>query len=137
MVTIRELADDDREWAASRYAAISFAPTPAHAVALVAELAGERVGLGRLVELEPGVIELGGIWTAEARRGRGVARAMVTALLARARGPLWCVPFEHLVELYAGFGFRVVPPPWPAAVATKVDRCAADRLPPVEVMMRA
>ena len=80
---IRDLADAERAWANAQYRAIRFEATPPGAVALVAELAGARVGLGRLVAHVPGVSELGGIWTDEAARGRGVARAMVTALLAR------------------------------------------------------
>jgi GNAT superfamily N-acetyltransferase len=82
-LVIRDLTDRERAWANAQYRAIRFAATPPGSVALVAELAGARVGLGRLVAHEPGVIELGGIWTDEPARGHGVARAMVTALLGR------------------------------------------------------
>ena len=135
-MTIRELAEDERVWANARYDAIRFAHTPAGAVALVAEQAGERVGLGRLVELEPNVVELGGIWVAESARGRGIARAIVEALLGRARGPLWCLPFDHLVPFYASFGFAPIAPPWPATVAAKLVRCKTDHLPPASVLWR-
>jgi len=83
-LTIRDLRDDERDWASERYRAIRFATTPSGSVALVAERAGVRIGLGRLVAHAGGVVELGGIWTDEAARGAGVARAMVSALLARA-----------------------------------------------------
>ena len=95
-LAIRDLTDDERASANALYRAIQFAVTPPDAIALVAELAGVRVGLGRLVALAPGVTELGGIWTDEAVRGRGIARAMVSALLAR---------FEHR----AGGGAPVEP----------------------------
>jgi GNAT superfamily N-acetyltransferase len=135
---IRELHPDEQAWANATYRAIRFAENDASVcVALVAELApGERVGLGRLVELEPGVHELGGIWTAESARGRGVARAIVTALLARATTPLWCIPFVHLAGFYGAHGFEPAPGPWPASVARKVAACGSAALPDVCVLRR-
>jgi GNAT superfamily N-acetyltransferase len=145
-IAIRELRDDERAWADERYRAIRFAPTPPGSVALVAERAGARIGLGRLVTHVPGVVELGGIWTDEAARGGGVARAMVRALLARPevaapaagapRERLWCIPFGHLAAFYGSFGFAAVPPPWPAAIAAKVAECVAHALPAVAVLAR-
>lgn len=141
-LTIRELHDDERVWANAQYQAIRFAETPPGAVALVAELADRRVGLGRLVVQDPGVLELGGIWTDEAARGLGVARAMVTALLQRlARdghaGPVWCIPFTHLAAFYRSMGFTDSPPPWPRAIADKVADCIAHALPDVAVLVRS
>ena len=144
-IAIRELRDDECTWAAERYRAIRFAPTPPGSVALVAERGGARIGLGRLVEHAPGVVELGGIWTDDAERGGGVARAMVTALLARPElapggslggGRLWCIPFAHLVAFYQSCGFAAAPPPWPPAIADKVDECVAHALPAVVVLAR-
>jgi GNAT superfamily N-acetyltransferase len=105
----------------------------------VAERGGARIGLGRLVEHAPGVVELGGIWTDEAARGGGVARAMVNALLARAApgtGRLWCIPFAHLAAFYQSCGFVAAPPPWPRPIADKVDECVAHALPAVVVLAR-
>jgi GNAT superfamily N-acetyltransferase len=125
-IEIRALRPDERAAADAQYVAMQFAPTPPEALALAAECAGVRVGLGRLVAHAPDVVELGGIWTAEAHRGHGVARAMVHALLARhARGALWCIPFAHLAAFYQSFGFAPSPPPWPAPIAAKVAACVA------------
>lgn len=130
MAAIRRLREDELGWAAGVYQEIQFSASPPGALGLVAELDGERVGLGRLVELEPGVLELGGIWCDDRARRRGVARAMVTALVARApAGRLWCIPFAHLAEFYASFGFAEVPAPWPDGIAAKVADCAAHRYP--------
>jgi Acetyltransferase (GNAT) family len=85
-ITIRELRDDERAWANELYREIQFATSPPDAMALVAELNGERVGLGRLLWLAPDVMELGGIWTSASVRLRGVARTMVEALIARLPG---------------------------------------------------
>jgi GNAT superfamily N-acetyltransferase len=134
-ITIRPLREDELAWAAERYREIAFQTTPPGSVALVAELAGERVGLGRLVPLEPGRVELGGIWTAGAARGRGVARAMVRELFDRAVGvDVWCVPFDHLTELYLSFGLQRAKPPWPNAITTKVEDCERRALPAVTVL---
>jgi len=139
LLTIRDLRDDECAWADDRYRAIRFAITPPGSVALVAERAGLRIGLGRLAAHAGGVVELGGIWTDEAARGAGVARAMVDALLARAdasRGRLWCIPFAHLAAFYGSFGFAPVAPPWPPPIAAKVAECIAHALPAVVVLAR-
>jgi len=140
-VTIRDLKDGERAWANDLYRAIRFETTPPGAVALVAELHGERIGLGRLVAHAPDVLELGGIWTDEAVRGRGIARAMVEALLARrAETPhpeqLWCIPFVHLSAFYQSCGFALSAPPWPPSIAAKVSHCIEDGLDEVVVLVR-
>jgi GNAT superfamily N-acetyltransferase len=147
-LAIRDLRDDERAWADGRYRAIRFATTPPGSVALVAERGGARIGLGRLVAYPGGVVELGGIWTDEAARGGGVARAMVDALLARtgcaAPGGsagaeihrLWCIPFAHLAAFYQSFGFAPVAPPWPPPIAEKVAECVAHALSDVVVLAR-
>ena len=138
LLAIRDLRDDERGWADARYRAIRFATTPPGSVALVAERGGARVGLGRLVAHPGEVVELGGIWTDEAARGAGVARAMVAALLARGAGiaRLWCIPFAHLAAFYQSFGFAPVAPPWPPPIADKVAECIAHALPDVVVLAR-
>jgi ElaA protein len=139
ITAIRELRPDERSWANECYRSIRFAESPPSARAIVAERDGERIGLGRLVELEPGVVELGGIWTAERARGLGVARAVVSALIERAGSvQLWCIPFAHLVAFYASFGFDAAGAPWPASVADKVAAVESDTaLPEVAVLVRS
>lgn len=137
MVEIRTLRDDEHGWAAERYRELRFAASPPGTRGLVAELGGARIGLGRLIEHAPGVFELGGIWTDEAARNRGVARAMVAALLEQApKGPLWCVPFAHLAAFYETFGFEVARPPYPGPIAAKHADCVAQHLPSVVVLVR-
>jgi GNAT superfamily N-acetyltransferase len=129
MVEIRELRDDELGWADERYREIKFSPSPPGTRGFVAELGGERVGLGRLIAHAPAVIELGGIWTHAEARNQGVARAMVTELLARApAGPLWCIPFAHLAGFYESFDFEAARPPWPPAIAAKVAGLVAQHL---------
>jgi GNAT superfamily N-acetyltransferase len=138
----RDLQPAEREWAASQYQAIRFFTSPPDAVALVAEQAGVPVGLGRLVRHADDVVELGGIWTADAARGRGVARGMVSALLHRFAasgqpGPLWCIPFLHLAAFYQSFGFAPAAQPWPESITHKMADIAALGLPGAVVLIRA
>ncbi|MEJ7600189.1 MAG: GNAT family N-acetyltransferase [Kofleriaceae bacterium] len=134
---IRTLRDDELAWANERYQAIEFAASPPGTFGLVAEQAGDRVALGRLVTLEPGVIELGGIWTDERVRGRGLAREIVTALIAHGGATrLWCLPFAHLAAFYESFGFVRAEPPWPAGVAAKLSACASHPIPTGVVQLR-
>jgi len=138
MVAIRALRDDELGWADERYHEIKFAPSPPGARGFVAELDGERVGLGRLIEHGPAVFELGGIWTHAAARNRGVARAMVTELLARApAGPLWCIPFAHLAVFYESFDFEAARSPWPPPITAKVAGLVAQHLSVVVLIRKA
>jgi predicted GNAT family N-acyltransferase len=126
-LSVRDATAAERAFADARYREIQFSPTQASHRQLVAALDGALVGLGRLVPIAPGVVELSGIWTSDAVRGRGVARAMVAELLVRSAGDpeVWCVPFSHLVGFYESFGFAAVPRPWPASIIAKVEACIA------------
>lgn len=129
MIEIRALREDERGWADERYREIRFSLSTDTARVFVAELGGARVGLGRLVALAPEVLELGGIWTDEAARNRGVAREMVARLIEQAPpGRLWCIPFVHLSAFYESFGFEMARPPWPPTIAAKAAELAAQHV---------
>jgi GNAT superfamily N-acetyltransferase len=125
-LVVRDATVDERAWANRLYETIDFAPSSIDDVQLIASRHGERIGLGRLVAVGDGALELGGIWTAESERGLGVAAAMVRALVARGGdATLWCVPFRELADYYARFGFAPRERGWPAGVEHKVAGCAA------------
>lgn len=136
-VAIRDLRDDERAWANAVYAEIGFAPSTPRDTLLVAEQNHSGVALGRLVPIGGGAVELGGIWTAPEARGVGVARAIVTALLARANtaASVWCIPYTHLVGFYESCGLAPAAPPWPDVVAEKV-RGLRERGTAVAVLVR-
>ena len=80
---------------------------------------GRLLGCGALKEIEPGHGEIKSMHTAEAARGRGVARAIVETILSEARrrdysrlsletGSL--AEFEAARRLYVGFGFEYCAP---------------------------
>ena len=139
MVNVRLLPPTELAWANARYAEVSFKASQPGDFVAVAELEEQRAGLGRLVRVADAVAELGGIYVLPGYRGRQVARAVVSFLLAQSPYPtLYCIPFAHLDGFYRSFGF--VPAPaasqLPVAVSDKVSWCATQYAEPVSVLVR-
>ena len=105
---LREPFRADAAWIQEQYADIGFLPSDlARETIVIAEIEGQRAGMGRLVPAGEGVFELGGILVLDAFRGRGVARAIVDELIRRAgAAEVYCIPFADLGALYAAAGFR-------------------------------
>src|SRR5690606_27539906 len=136
--TLRRLAIEDLPWANERYAEIGFARSTAKDLLVAAEIGGVRVGVGRLVPLEPGGAEMGGIYTFPDWRRHGVASALVRHLVGTSPYPrLFCVPFKPLEAFYAGFGFRSPAPdlPLPDAIRNKVSWCEGRYPDPVSTLV--
>ncbi len=128
MIDVRLATPDDRPWIDARYDEVGFVRSEWERVLqVVAELDGQRAGTGRIVRVGVGDAELGGMFVVSAARGRGVAGALVEALLAR-RDPavrLFCLPFAHLSDFYGRFGFAPAVGDVPLAVAEKHRWCNA------------
>jgi N-acetylglutamate synthase-like GNAT family acetyltransferase len=103
---------------------------------VIAEIDGQRAGMGRLVPVGPDACELGGMFVDDAYRGRGVAHAIVEELVRRAGSKeIYCIPFADLEALYAASGFRRIEPVnVPAAVQEKLDWCVREMSRPVVLM---
>lgn len=73
----------------------------------IGEIDGSRAGIGRLVKIDSDNFELGGMYVFESFRNCGVASAVVDFLLKNAplSKTIYCIPFEHLLSFYKGFGF--------------------------------
>lgn len=108
-IEVRPAELDELEWANARYAEVEFRPSSPSDLIAVAEVMGERAGLGRLVPVEPGAEELGGIYVFPRFRSLGVSKAIIEFLVQRARAEdLYCLPFCNLEDLYASFGFAPI-----------------------------
>ena len=85
------------------------------------------VALGRIQRWANGVVEVGGFWTREDHRGRGIAREMIAHVLDTipTGHSVWCVALDHLVPLYESFGMQRVGPgeEVPPAIVAKLDSC--------------
>lgn len=76
-------------------------------VIAIAEVNGQKAGLGRLVTVEGNNLELGGMYVFEPFRGQGIATKIVAFLLEHVKSfqTIYCIPFEHLVPFYQKCGF--------------------------------
>jgi GNAT superfamily N-acetyltransferase len=78
---------------------------------VIAEIDGQRAGMGRLVPAGDHACELGGMYVDDAHRGRGIAHAIVNELIKRAGSQeVYCIPFADLETLYVESGFRRIEP---------------------------
>lgn len=95
-------------WINARYDEVKFVHSdPAHDLVMIAEVGGEKAGLGRLVRVADDAAELGGMLVMEEFRGSGIAHRLVDALLLEATrySRVYCLPFVHLQGFYRQHGF--------------------------------
>jgi GNAT superfamily N-acetyltransferase len=139
MLNVRRLLASELSWANQRYDEIDFVRSSEADIIAVAELEGEKVGLGRIVPVEGNAGELGGMYGLPAYRSRSVATAVIEFLLKQSPHiRLFCIPFAHLDAFYGGFGFVPVQEGLavPAAVAEKFNWCQGHYSSPVRLLMR-
>jgi GNAT superfamily N-acetyltransferase len=139
MLHIRPAGPDDGPYIAACYRDLDFAACGPDDEVVVAEDGGAPRGLGRLVPLGGGAVELGGIFVEPAARRHGVAAAVVRALLERAGGRrVYCVPFARLVDYYKQFGFVDAPVDGglPAGIVDKLRYCQGRYPDTVAVLVR-
>jgi N-acetylglutamate synthase-like GNAT family acetyltransferase len=110
MIKIRLAQASDINWVNEKYKDINFAPSDiSKELIAIAEIKGEKVGLGRLVNIDIKHAELGGMYVFDDFRNQGIARAIVDFLLSQGNKYkiIYCLPFEHLQTFYESFGFIV------------------------------
>jgi len=107
--TVRKAGTDEMHWVNERYKEVGFTGSDhGREVIAIAEVDGERAGLGRLIKVDDSTLELGGMYVLEEFRGKNLAHQIVSFLLEHWDGnkKVFCLPFAHLSNFYAGFGFR-------------------------------
>ncbi len=105
---IRTAISHEIEWINEMYHTIGFAPSNFETeFIMIAEMNGEKCGLGRLVDIDDNNVELGGIYVLKEYRGSGIAEKIVSHLLENTiqNKNIWCLPFEHLQNFYLKFDF--------------------------------
>jgi len=94
---------------------------------LIAEVRQEKAGLGRMVKIEPGAYELGGIYVKEPYRKQGVATRIVSCLLESIspKATVYCIAFKHLNFFYQRYGFQEISHVQliPQELQNKFNRC--------------
>src|SRR5579862_6064334 len=82
VIQIRLANPNEIEWINDCYDAIQFVHSDFEKeIIAIAEVDGQKAGLGRLVTLEDGSLELGGMYVLEAFRRHGIARQILPFLL--------------------------------------------------------
>src|SRR5262249_26114604 len=106
---VREANSDEVDWINERYDEVGFIHSDfSRELIAVAEFDGVRAGLGRLVPIDEGTADLGGMYVFDVFRGRGIAEEIVRFLLQHGRvySRIFCLPFAHLSGFYSRFGFN-------------------------------
>jgi N-acetylglutamate synthase-like GNAT family acetyltransferase len=138
VLELRTARPEETGWINEQYARVHFIPSDVRDSIVIAEVDGERAGIGRLVEAGKGAYELGGMYVLDAFRGAGVARAIVEELIRRAgEHDLYCIPFADLEAFYASAGFRRIEADGiPPKIQEKLDWCEREIDRPVVLMKR-
>ena len=110
---IKFASSEDLEWINSQYKIVGFVPSDLKKdrVAIVI-YNGEYAGLGRLVTIDQGTLEMGGIYILPKYRGYKLAGELVSFLVKEAKQSnvpnIYCIPFEELAAFYKRYGFKEV-----------------------------
>lgn len=105
---IRKAFREEIEWINSRYDEIKFKQSNFdQELIAIAQIDGQKAGIGRLITLSDREAELGGIYVFTDYRGRGVAGIIVEFLLQHSEQfkTLFCIAFAHLQNFYGKYGF--------------------------------
>ncbi len=107
-IIIRKAQPDEIGWISERYDEIGFLHSAYYDdLIAIAELNGQKAGIGRLQTLDKNDAELGGMYVFDQFRKKGIAKKIVTFLLEKSKNfsHVYCLPFEHLSSFYMSFGF--------------------------------
>lgn len=111
MLTVRKARPEEIDWVNSRYDEIPFQHSLYdRELIAIAEVDGERAGLGRVIYWDEANAELGGMYVFKEFQGKGVAQAIIQFLIDHRdrKHILYCIPFKHVSTLYHRFGFGPV-----------------------------
>ncbi len=107
-IIIRKAEPEEYSWINDQYDQIGFVHSEVNKdLVLIAEINGERAGIGRLVQVSYEDAELGGMYVFEKFRGSGVSHQLIRELLTFGKDykNIYCLPFGHLQSLYVSHGF--------------------------------
>lgn len=125
---LRKALPADMDWVNNIYKNIDFLPSVYEKeYVAIADEGNDIHGVGRLITLEYGSYELGGMYVDENQRGKGIARAIVMHLLQQAPEgkAVYCIPFAHLEGFYKSCGFAdtEINDALPAEIKQKIGYC--------------
>jgi N-acetylglutamate synthase-like GNAT family acetyltransferase len=107
-IQIRQAIAEEIGWINERYDEVGFVHSDlTRDYVAIAEVDRSRAGLGRLVHIDQGIAELGGIFVVPEFRRQGLAASIVRFLIGQSGtcSTIYCLPFAHLSGFYESFGF--------------------------------
>lgn len=111
-IILNKATDNDLAAINRRYTEIGFVPSHTGELIVVAEIAGDIAGQGRVVPINAKSGELGGIYVLPHCQGRGIAKSIVNFLISSTNLPvLYCLPFAEIEGFYRSMGFVSVKQP--------------------------
>ena len=138
-IIVRQARKDEIDWVNAQYKSIDFKPSNfENEYIVIAEIGGEKCGLGRLVKIDEQNTELGGIYVLNEYRRMGVAEEVVSFLCSNnpfLDTTIWCLPFENLKDFYGKYGFtkHMIAPP--KEIAEKHSWCNTSGVYSKEVLL--
>lgn len=105
---VRSAKATELEWVNERYDEVEFVhSTYDNEIIAIAEVDGQKAGIGRLVMINNKNLELGGMYVFESFRGKGIAAQIVKFLLENTLSDctIFCIPFQQLEAFYQKHGF--------------------------------
>ena len=140
-IKLYQAEQEDMAWVNTQYEEIKFMPSEFESEEIwIATANGVKAGLGRLVHINEGNWELGGIYVLDNFRGAGIARKIVQKLCdigQQKNENIWCVPFNHLTSFYQSFGLNTYDPGMgnvPDDVLKKINYCESTYTQKVELL---
>ncbi|MED2187274.1 MULTISPECIES: GNAT family N-acetyltransferase [Bacillus cereus group] len=109
-MSIQLATSNDLEWVNKQYDAIGFVRSDLNRdMVAIITYDNAYAGVGRLVQIDEGTIEMGGIFILPKFRGLQLARKLVSFLVQTAKAleiqSVFCIPFDELESFYKTYGF--------------------------------
>ncbi len=143
LIKIKSADPNDLEWVNAKYDEVAFHHSTSEDFVVIASYDGKEAGLGRLVKVDDGHLELGGIYVFHEYRGLGIAQAIVSYLNNHpitSSKIVWCLPFQNLINFYLTFGFSLTDssdPKLPKSLYEKTGWCLKTYKKKVDVLVRS
>lgn len=108
---VRKAQFDDIKWVNEMYDKVQFPHSNFESEFIaIAEIAQQKIGVGRIINVNNKSAEMGGMYVFEAFRSFGISTKIIEFLLENNKNyeNIFCLPFEKLKDYYGKFGFELL-----------------------------
>ena len=129
-LVIRSAKEEEMDWVNGEYKKIHFPLSNFESeLIVIAEVAGEKAGMGRLITIDEQHGEIGGMYVLQKYRNQGIAKEILQFLLSKCGTfeKVFLFSYERSHRYYRKFGFKLTPmadfPKIPERILTKLKWC--------------